>query len=182
MICEDLRPISGICAGNTRHQPPMDKEVSMPMRQVVFALITFFHDLFTVVWIGGLFALGLVVLPLAVGMWGRGPETKRLMDAVQRRLSLLVYVSIVGLAVTGALLARRNPAYGGLFSFANPYSSVLSLKHVLVLLMVAVALLRSVALRDRGRPGGAGQPPRQALVAVGVAKAAMAVGSGGRLG
>lgn len=119
----------------------------MPPRQLAFALITFFHDFFTVVWIGGLFALALVVLPVALKTWGRGPETRRLMDAIQRRLSPLVYVSIVGLAVTGALLGRRNPAYGGLFSFANPYSTVLSLKHLLVLLMVAVALLRSVALR-----------------------------------
>jgi len=141
----------------------MGEEVPMPTRQVVFALITFFHDLFTVAWIGGLFALALVVLPVALRTWGRGPETKRLMDAIQRRLSPLVYVSIVGLAVTGVLLARRNPAYGGLFSFANPYSTVLSLKHILVLLMVAVALLRSVALRTTGQPRDAGQPQRQAL-------------------
>lgn len=119
----------------------------MPPRQLAFALITFLHDLLTVVWIGGLFALALIVLPVALKTWGRGPETRRLMDAIQRRLSPLVYVSIVGLAVTGALLARRNPAYGGLFSFGNPYSTVLSLKHLLVLLMAAIALLRSVALR-----------------------------------
>jgi len=130
----------------------------MPTRQVVFALISFLHDFFTVVWIGGLFALALVVLPVALRTWGRGPETKRLMDAIQRRLSPLVYVSIVGLAVTGVLLARRNPAYGGLFSFTNPYSTVLSLKHILVLLMVAVALLRSVALRTTGQARRAGQP------------------------
>lgn len=129
----------------------------MPTQRVVFALVTFLHDLFTVVWIGGLFALALVVLPVALGMWGRGPEVRRLMDAIQRRLSPLVFISILGLAVTGALLARRNPAFRGLFSFDNPYSAALALKHAVVLLMVAVALLRRVALRD------AAQPPRAAV-------------------
>lgn len=117
-------------------------------RQLGFALVIFLHDFFTVVWVGGLFALALVVLPTALRTWGRGPETRGLMDAIQRRLSPLVYGSIVGLAVTGALLARRSPVYGGLFSFADPYSAVLSLKHLVVLLMVAIALLRSVALRS----------------------------------
>ena len=119
----------------------------MPAKPIVLALVTFFHDLFTVAWLGGLFTLALVVLPTALGVWGRGPETRRLMDGIQRRLSPIVYVSIVGLAITGALLARRNPAYGGLLSFANPYTTIVSIKHLLMLAMAAVALLRSVALR-----------------------------------
>lgn len=122
----------------------------MQSQQIVFALITFSHDLFTVIWIGGLLALGAIVLPTLLRMHGRGPETRRVMDAIQRRLSRWVYVSIVGLVVTGILLGRRNPAFGGLFSMANSYSVALSLKHLLVLLMIVVALLRSWAL-DRIR-------------------------------
>ena len=37
-------------------------------------------------------------------------------------------------------------------SCATPYSSVLAAKHLVVLAMVAVTLVRSVALRPRGRP------------------------------
>ena len=126
---------------------------------VVFALVTFLHDLFTVVWIGGLATLALAVLPAAREALGKGPSLLQLMDRVQRRLSTLVYVSMVGLAVTGLLLAQRTGAFGGLFSVANAYSAVLSGKHVLMLLMVAVALARSVALR---RPAAL-KPPQQKL-------------------
>jgi putative copper export protein len=34
-----------------------------PAQQIVFALITFLHDLFTAAWIGGLITLGLSVWP-----------------------------------------------------------------------------------------------------------------------
>ena len=118
----------------------------MPTKQVIFALVIFFHDLFTAVWVGGLITLGMTVLPSARKVLGMGPQTQKLVDAIQSRLSTLVYVSIVGLWVTGVLLSRRALAYQGLFSFANAYSTALSLKHIAVLLMVAVALLRSSAL------------------------------------
>jgi len=123
----------------------------MPM-QTVFALVTFLHDLFTAIWIGGLITLALVVLPSAKQALGKGPQTKGLLDAIQKRLSLLVYVSIVGLWVTGILLSRRSPGFQGLFQFGTTYSTVLSLKHLLVLAMVAVTLVRSVALGRRRQP------------------------------
>jgi uncharacterized membrane protein len=113
----------------------------------VFATVTFLHDLFTAVWVGGLIVLGLVVMPSARKVLGMGPQTKKLMDAIQKRMSVLVYVSIVGLWLTGVLLSRRSPAFQGLFQFGNPYATVLAFKHLLVLLMVAVAMLRSLALR-----------------------------------
>lgn len=74
------------------------------------------------------------------------------MDAIQKRLSVLVYVSIVGLVLTGLLQANRAEAFQGLFSFANPYSTVLTLKHILVLVMIAVALYRSLVLGRRTGP------------------------------
>jgi len=129
----------------------------MPAKQIVFAVITFLHDLFTAVWVGGLITLGITVLPSAKKVLGAGPQTKKLMDTIQKRLSVLVYVSIVVLVVTGMLQANRNPAFQGLFSFGNPYSTVLTLKHILVLAMVAVALIRSLALGRRSGPATASQ-------------------------
>jgi uncharacterized membrane protein len=116
-------------------------------KQTVFALVTFLHDLFTAVWVGGLITLGIAVLPAARTALGAGPDTQKLMTAIQKRLSVLVYVSILGLWVTGLLLSRRAPAFQGLFRAGNAYSAVLAAKHVLVALMVAIALLRSLALK-----------------------------------
>ncbi|HID64490.1 MAG TPA: hypothetical protein EYP49_17365 [Anaerolineae bacterium] len=124
----------------------------MPVKQIVFALVTFLHDLFTAVWIGGLITLGITVLPSARKVLGMGPQTKKLMDTIQKRLSVLVYMSIVGLVLTGLLQANRSPAFQGLFSFDNAYSTVLTLKHILVLAMVAVALYRSLVLGRRSGP------------------------------
>lgn len=134
----------------------------MPSKQIMFAIITFLHDLFTAVWVGGVITLGITVLPSAKKVLGMGPQTKKLMDAIQKRLSVLVYVSIVGLLLTGLLQANRNPDFQGLFSFGNSYSTVLTIKHILVLAMVAVALFRSLVL---GRRSGPSTPSQEKLKA-----------------
>jgi putative copper export protein len=120
-------------------------------KQIVFAIVTFLHDLFAVVWIGGLITLGITVLPSAKKVLGMGPQTKKLMGTIQKRLSVLVYASIVGLVLTGLLLANRSLAFQGLFSFGNAYSTMLTLKHLLVLAMIAVALYRRLVLGRRSR-------------------------------
>jgi putative copper export protein len=112
--------------------------------------VVFLHNLFTTVWVGGLIALGTVVLPVTSKTLGRGTKTKELIDKIQDRLSVLVYVSMVGLLGTGMLLAKRVPQFEGLFSFANGYSTVLAIKHVLVIIMIVTALLRRFALKQRG--------------------------------
>jgi putative copper export protein len=132
----------------------------MPPKQIVFALVTFLHDLFTAVWIGGLVTLALSVLPSARAVLGMGPEAKELMNTIQKRLSPIVYVSIVGLIVTGLLLSQRSPGFQGLFSFGSVYATVLSLKHALVVFMVGVTLYQSLVL---GRSGAATNPRQEKL-------------------
>lgn len=134
----------------------------MMPKQIVFAMMTFLHNLFTVVWVGGLITLGITVMPSAKKVLGKGKQTKELMDAIQRRLSILVYVSIVGLALTGLLMANRSAQFQGLFSFATTYSTVLSIKHILVLAMIAIALTRSLVLGRRSGPPKPGENPAQA--------------------
>ncbi|MGC9347403.1 MAG: CopD family protein [Anaerolineae bacterium] len=123
----------------------------MPTKQAVFAVVTFLHDLFTATWIGGLLTLTLSVLPAARKLLGK-QETQRLMDAIQQRLSVVVYVSIVGLAATGMLLSNRSPDFTSLFGFSTAYSTLLSVKHLAVVAMVAIALVRSLVLPRMQRP------------------------------
>jgi len=119
----------------------------MSNKDVVFALVIFLHNLFTAVWIGGLLTLTLSVLPSAKAVIGLGPQTKVLMQAIQQRLTRLVYVSIIGLIVTGMLQANRSEEFTGLFRIDSSYSLVLTLKHLLVIAMVIIALLRSLGLK-----------------------------------
>ncbi|MBN1890741.1 MAG: CopD family protein [Thermoflexales bacterium] len=120
--------------------------------QIVFTLVLFLHNLFTVAWIGGLIALAVTVLPSVKQVLGMGPQTKKLMDAIQKRHSVLVYVSMVGLVLTGLLLGNRSASFQGLFSLNNAYSAALSAKHILVLAMIAISLYRSLALGRRQGP------------------------------
>ncbi len=129
---------------------------------IVFALITFLHDLFTVVWIGGLITLGLITLPSVRKVLGEGSQTQALVDAIQRRQSVWVYISIVGLLVTGMLQARGNPAFQGLFSVGNAYSIALTLKHIFVIVMIAIALYRSLAFGRRREPMSPSQTKQSA--------------------
>ena len=131
-------------------------------KQIVFPIVVFLHDLFTAIWIGGLITLGVTVLPAAQKTLGMGPQAKKLLDTIQKRLSVLVYICIVGLALTGLLMANRSAAFQGLFSFANTYSALLSVKHILVIVMVVVALTRSLFL---GRQEGASAQKQQKLKA-----------------
>jgi len=134
----------------------------MPEKTIIFALVTFLHDLFTAVWIGGLITLGITVLPSVKKVLGKGPQTKKLMDTIQKRNSVLVYVSMIGLVLTGLQQANRSPAFQGLFSFGNVYSTVLATKHILVVAMIAIALYRSLVL---GRKSGASTPSQEKLKA-----------------
>ncbi|HQY91429.1 MAG: CopD family protein [Caldilinea sp.] len=115
---------------------------------IILATVIFLHDLFTTIWIGGLIALGLTTLPTAKKML-EGSQTRQFMDAILRRQSVLVYISMIGLVVTGAIQANRNPAFQGLFSLGNAYTTALTLKHLLVAVMIVVALFRSLGLRHR---------------------------------
>lgn len=124
----------------------------MATKQVIFALEIFLHDLASAAWIGGLLALGIAVLPAVKKMHGKTPQTKQLMSAIQKRLSVLVYGSIAVLILTGLKQAKHASDFQGLFSFQNPYSVVLSTKHVLVLAMVAIALYRSFVLGWKKSP------------------------------
>lgn len=124
----------------------------MPQSPLIMTLITFFHDLFTAIWIGGLFTLTLSVSPAVKQTLGMSPELKKIMAAVQARHSKWVYASIAGLALTGLLMSRRV-GNGLLFSFANPASAVLSVKHILMLAMVLVTLYRSLFAARESRPG-----------------------------
>ena len=113
-------------------------------------VVLFLHNLFTVVWVGGLITLGVVILPVTSKTLGKGAKTKELIDNIQNRLSVFVYISMIGLFGTGMLLANRVAQFVGLFSFANGYSTVLAIKHIAVILMVAIALGRRIALKQRG--------------------------------
>ena len=123
----------------------------MEARFFVFVTIGFLHNLFTVIWIGGMITLAAAVLPAVRKKVGRGaqlegPQKMKLLDTIQSRLSTLAFISIAGLVATGILLSKSSPQFQGLFQAVNPYSLALMIKHILVALMIVLALGRRLVL------------------------------------
>ena len=127
---------------------------------MVFALASFFHDLFTVIWMGGLIVTAIGFLPALKKSLGPGPQVKQVMMAFQKRQSAWVYISMIGLIVTGLMMSRKSLEFERLFGFGNPYSVVLSIKHILVILMVGVTLYRTLVL---GRAQAGMTPEKERL-------------------
>jgi putative copper export protein len=110
------------------------------MQTVLPIFITFLHDLFTAIWIGGLIVLGAVFL---AAIKKQKQQYKELSQKIQKRLNTIVFVSIIGLWITGILLSNRSPSFTGFFDISNTYSLVLALKHAIVIIMTVFALIRT---------------------------------------
>jgi len=110
-------------------------------------LISFLHDLFIVLWIGGMLALAFTVLPAIRKVLGKSKETQKLTTLIKKKLSILTYISMVGLIITGLFMSRKaelSGLYTGFLSFGTEYSTLLSIKHLLYFLMIFLSLFRSL--------------------------------------
>lgn len=119
----------------------------MDIHNIIFAIATFLHDLFTVIWMGGMIVTAISFLPAAREALGPGLQMKAVMAAFLKRQSLWVYISMAGLIATGLLLSKHSPSFTSLFTFGDPYGTILSLKHILVIVMIAISLYRAISLR-----------------------------------
>ncbi len=116
------------------------------LNPTVHGLVIFLHDLFTVTWIGALVFMVLFLLPALRSVLGPGPQMLKLATEVQRRLSPIVYVCMAGLLVTGLVLARQSGQFQGLLRAVDGYTTLMAIKHVLVVAMVVVGVVRSRAV------------------------------------
>ncbi len=116
----------------------MDKQI------IIIGLIRFLHEFFTVLWIGGLAFMSLTLVPSLSKVLGSGEKNGEMMKTVTRHHRVWTYLSMVGLVVTGLLLGRSSPLFLGFMRFDNPYSSLTAVKHLLIVVMVVIALFRSI--------------------------------------
>ncbi len=113
---------------------------------IVPILITTLHNLFTALWIGGMLTLAFAVFPSIMKVMGKSKETKLTISTIKKRMSIFVYVSMVGLIVTGLLMAKQSGQSTGFLSFENTYTSILSTKHILYILMILLSISRSLII------------------------------------
>ena len=96
------------------------------------------HMLATVVWIGGLSALVLVVLPAAGS--ALDPEAyARLLGAAQQRLDPIGWFCLLVLVGTGLFQMSENPNYQGFLSIQGTWAAAILVKHLVFFVMISVS-------------------------------------------
>jgi uncharacterized membrane protein len=114
----------------------------------------------TVLWIGGLAAFSLWMLPAA--RKALPPSSYAgLLEGLQKRLDAVGWFSVIVLLASGMLQMSANPNYGGFLSIDNLWAGAMLAKHLLfgalILLSAYVtwgilpALRRAALLRARGK-------------------------------
>lgn len=132
----------------------------MPTPEWALLLSFWLHMLATVVWLGGLAALALLVLPWV----RRSLEADAFADwlrELNQRLDPIGWFSLALLTVTGLLQMGANPNYEGFLYFGNNWAMAILLKHLAFFGMVGVsgyitwgvspALQRAALRRAQGR-------------------------------
>ena len=120
-------------------------------RMLLYHLSVFVHILSAIIWIGGMFFLALVVVPVTRGM--PPPQRAMLFGAVGRRFRAVGWVCIGLLLVTGTInAAYRGVNWANLFSselWGSPFGTTLALKLGLVALMLAMSVYHDFVIGPR---------------------------------
>ena len=118
------------------------------------------HMVATVLWIGGLTALSIIVLPAAKKVLSPG-NFADLLATMQKRLDPLGWFSVIVLLASGMLQMSSSPNYEGLLKIQGIWASSILIKHILFAIMVFIsgyitwgllpALRRAALLQARGK-------------------------------
>ncbi|NIO37394.1 DUF4149 domain-containing protein [Candidatus Bathyarchaeota archaeon] len=105
--------------------------------QITLGLLNWLHLVATVTWFGGVTTNVLLVAP-SLGVSLEPPAAGKFMNEFMKKFRPLVYVSIIVLVATGAILTWiLDPLYLGL---ASEWAIVLTIKHI----VIAIAIIGSL--------------------------------------
>ena len=110
----------------------------MPIPQWALWLSFWLHMLATVVWIGGLAALALFVLPVMQRSL-KPRDFANWLGNLNKRLDPIGWFSLGLLTFTGLIQMDANPNYVGLLAVGNAWSQAIFLKHLAFIAMIAVS-------------------------------------------
>ncbi len=133
------------------------------------------HMLSTVMWIGGLTALVLLVIPAARRALD-DTAYLALLESLQRRLDSFGWFCLALLTATGMFQMSASPSYSGFLAINNLWAMAIFAKHIVFLTMIGVSAyftwgllpaLRRLALRisqGKGSPEEQSRLQRQNLL------------------
>ena len=115
---------------------------------IIPSVVRSLHNIFTSIWIGGMLVMVITFLPTIRKEIKDMELQGSVIDKIMSRHSKWVYFGVVFLAASGMLMARFSGQTSGLFNFANTYGTILSIKHILVIIITVIALVRSIAFKN----------------------------------
>ena len=118
------------------------------------------HMLATVLWIGGLSALSIIVLPAAKKALNP-KDYANFLAAIQKRLDPLGWFCVIVLLASGMFQMSSSSNYEGFLKIQGIWASSILIKHILFAIMVFIsgyitwgllpALKRAALLQSRGK-------------------------------
>jgi len=96
------------------------------------------HMLATVVWIGSLFTLSFLILPVARQSL-EAKDLATLISKIQKRFNPIAWFSLLLLLASGMVQLSANPNYKGFLVVEDRWSSVILFKHILFFITILVS-------------------------------------------
>jgi len=106
-------------------------------------IINFLHLIATVAWIGGMIFMNLILMPSQAAIAPQ--ERGKLVGAVAKKFSILAWISVIILLVTGII---KTPS-GMMFNQDSNFGLWLTIKHVIIILMIIIGLYISLGLAPK---------------------------------
>lgn len=105
---------------------------------LVLTITYWLHMLATVVWIGGLAAISLIVLPAARKTL-EPPAFSALLGQLQASIQRIGWFCLAVLALTGLFQMSANPNYQGFLTISNNWAVAILTKHLVIGLMILLS-------------------------------------------
>jgi uncharacterized membrane protein len=117
------------------------------MKELIWVTLYWLHLLATVTWIGGIIFILLVAIPSAKEILEA--DASKMMGAITKRFAPLANYSILLLVITGIAITGWSKEFSESGNLNINWVVVLTLKHVLVLAMIAIHFYRGLILGSK---------------------------------
>jgi uncharacterized membrane protein len=104
------------------------------MSQLLLATSTTLHALAMIIFIGHYLLMSLIYIPALSGLDNAG----KALGEMSHRSRRWLYGSILIFFVTGVHLMLVDPNYLGIGNFSNPWALMMLIKHIVILVMIAL--------------------------------------------
>lgn len=111
------------------------------MSQILMALFVWLHALATVILIGHYLLISRIYLPVLE------KDNAATLSEISKRSRPWLYASLVTFMVSGIYLMMIDPNYLGVGNFSNPWAILMLVKHILVIVMLALGFWFNAILR-----------------------------------